>query len=88
MRIAPAAKMDDGWLDVVVVGDVILMRLLEAIPCPDVGRSARLSEVMRFRCRRVQLGTDRVALVHGDGEQLGHSPAEFEVVPGAVLVVA
>jgi diacylglycerol kinase family enzyme len=43
---------------------------------------------MRYRCRRVSLGTDRVALVHGDGEELGHSPAEFEVVPGAVLVVA
>jgi diacylglycerol kinase family enzyme len=74
---------------VTIVGDVSLTRLLEAMPVVLTSGDLRgFPEVMRYRCRRVSLGTDRVALVHGDGEELGHSPAEFEVVPGAVLVVA
>jgi diacylglycerol kinase (ATP) len=89
VRIAPAAKMDDGCLDVAIVGDVSLTRLLEAMPVVLTSGDLRgFSEVMRYRCRRVSLRTDRVALVHGDGEELGHSPAEFEVLAGAVLVMA
>lgn len=43
---------------------------------------------MRYRGRRISLRADRAAMVHGDGEELGTSPAEFEVVPGAVRVMA
>jgi diacylglycerol kinase (ATP) len=89
VRIAPAAKMDDGWLDVTIVGDLSLLRLLEAMPIMlTTGDLRGFTEVMRYRCRRVMLRADRVALVHGDGEELGCSPTEFEVVPGAVRVMA
>lgn len=89
VRIAPAAKMDDGWLDVTIVGDVSLLRLLEAMPIVlGTGDLRGFAEVRSYRCRRVTLRADRVALVHGDGEQLGRSPAEFEVLPGAVRVMA
>jgi diacylglycerol kinase (ATP) len=89
VRIAPAAKMDDGRLDVAIVGDVSLTRLLEAMPVVlSTGDLRGFPEVLRYRCGRVSLRTDRVAMVHGDGEELGHSPAEFEVVPGSVRVMA
>ena len=89
VRIAPGAKMDDGCLDVAIVGDVSLTRLLEAMPVVlSTGDLRGFPEVMRYRCRRVSLRTDRVTLVHGDGEELGHSPAEFEVLRGAIRVMA
>jgi diacylglycerol kinase (ATP) len=89
VRIAPDAKMDDGWLDVAIVGDVSLTRLLEAMPVVLTSGDLRgFPEVVRYRCRKVSLRTDRAALVHGDGEELGHSPAEFEVLRGAVRVMA
>jgi diacylglycerol kinase family enzyme len=81
--------MDDGWLDVAIVGDVSLTRLLEAMPVVLTSGDLRgFPEVVRYRCRKVSLRTDRAALVHGDGEELGHSPAEFEVLRGAVRVMA
>jgi diacylglycerol kinase (ATP) len=89
VRIAPDARMDDGWLDVAIVGDVSLLRLVEAIPI--VLRSGDLRgfpEVMRYRGRRISLRADRPAMVHGDGEELGVAPAEFEVVPEGVRVMA
>ena len=88
VRIAPDAKMDDGWLDVVLVGDVAWTRLVEAIPIVLTTGDLRFDEVKRFRCRRVVLRADRAVMVHGDGELLGKSPAEFEVEPGAIRVMA
>src|SRR5271170_3317568 len=88
VRIAPQAEMDDGLLDVVIVGDVGLMRLLEAIPIVLTNGDLRgFPEVTRYRCRRVALRADRAARVHGDGEALGVAPAEFEVLPGAIRVM-
>jgi diacylglycerol kinase (ATP) len=89
VRIAPQAEMDDGLLDVVVVGDVGLMRLLEAIPIVLTSGDLRgFPEVTRYRCRRVSLRADRATRVHGDGEALGEAPAEFEILPGAIRVMA
>lgn len=88
VRIAPDAKMDDGWLDLVLVGDVPWTRLVEAIPIVLTAGDLRFDEVKRFRSRRVLLRADRRAMVHGDGELLGESPAEFELLPGAIRVMA
>src|SRR5271156_885994 len=89
VRIAPQAEMDDGLLDVVIVGDVGLLRLLEAIPIVLTNGDLRgFPEVTRYRCRRVALRAERAAQVHGDGEELGVAPAEFEILPGAVRVMA
>ena len=88
VRIAPQAKMDDGLLDVVIVGDVGLMRLLEAIPIVlTTGDLRGFPEVTRYRCRHVSLRADRAARVHGDGEALGSAPAEFGILPGAIRVM-
>lgn len=88
LHIAPEAKMDDGWLDIVLVGQVRFLRLLKAIPIVLTSGDLRgFPEVQRFRCRKISMETDRVARVHGDGENLGESPAEFEVLPGAVQIM-
>jgi diacylglycerol kinase (ATP) len=89
LRIAAGARMDDGWLDVVLVGEVRLLRLLKAIPIVLTSGDLRsFPEVQRFRCRKIRMQTDRVARVHGDGEALAESPAEFEVLPAALRIMA
>ena len=70
VRIAPQAEMDDGLLDVVVVGDVGLLRLLDAIPIVLTSGDLRgFPEVRaiaadRFHCartgRRGCMGTGRI----------------------------
>jgi diacylglycerol kinase (ATP) len=88
VRIAPAARADDGWFDLVLVRDLEWSRFLEAIPILLTSGDLRFQEVERFRCQRVRLEADRCVEVHGDGESLGESPVEFEIVPGAVRVMA
>jgi diacylglycerol kinase (ATP) len=88
VRIAPAARMDDGWLDVVLVGEVEWTRLFETLPILLTTGNLRFEELHRYRCRRVCLEAGSPAKVHGDGELLGESPAQFEVIPGALRVMA
>lgn len=88
VHIAPEAKMDDGWLDVALIGEMGWLRLLQAIPIVlTSGDLHRFPEVRRYRCRRVVLEAARPAKVHGDGELLGESPVELEILPGAVRVM-
>ncbi|MGA7623053.1 MAG: diacylglycerol kinase family protein [Candidatus Acidiferrales bacterium] len=88
VRIAPDAKVDDGWLNVVIVGEVSLARLLEALPIVLTSGDLRgFPEVMRYRARQVALCADRLARVHGDGEELGQSPAHFKILPHAIRVM-
>jgi diacylglycerol kinase family enzyme len=80
--------MDDGLLDSVFVGEIRWPRLLEAIPIVLTSGDLRgFPEVRRFRSKRVVLQAERPAKVHGDGELLGESPVEFEVLPGALRVM-
>jgi diacylglycerol kinase (ATP) len=88
IRIASSAKLDDGRIDLVLVRPVAWPRFIEAMATLWTSGDLRFSEVERFRCRRVGVETDRSMKVHGDGEILGESPVEFEVVPGAIRVMA
>jgi diacylglycerol kinase (ATP) len=89
VRIAPNARMDDGLLEVVIVGEMSLLRLVEALPVVLTSGDLRgFPEVRRYSCRRVSLRADRLARVHGDGEELGVAPAEFAVLDGAIRVMA
>jgi len=89
VRVAPDAVMDDGWLDVVLVGEMPWFEVVDAL-VEILRRDSRLEReaILRFRARRVTLRADRAALFHGDGEVLGASPVEVEVLPGALRIVA
>src|SRR3984885_13965706 len=88
IRIAPDARMDDGWIDVALVQGVRLTRLVEAIPIILTSGDLRgFPEVRRYRCKRIVLQTERPAKVHGDGELLGETPVELTVLPRAVQVM-
>jgi diacylglycerol kinase (ATP) len=86
VKIEPAARMDDGWLNLVLVGDMPWTKLVEAIPPVLLTGDVRLPEIERHRARHLRLEASRKALLHGDGELLGEAPAEIEVLPGAVRI--
>jgi diacylglycerol kinase (ATP) len=88
IRIAPDARVDDGWLNVVIVASVPWTKLVEAIPILLTSGDVRFEEVKRFRCRRAHFETDRPIKIHADGEILGETPAEFELLPAALRVMA
>lgn len=96
MKIAPAAKVDDGLLDVVVIEAASRLELMRSLPKVYDGGHVDLPEVTVLTGTRVELRADaaRPVPVGGDGEPLGSlpplsgEPAVVEVLPGALSVIA
>src|SRR5579859_199716 len=87
IRIAPDALLDDGWLDAVLVEDLNTLQVLALLPRLLRSGELRTPRVKRFRVKSVRLTTDRPCLFHGDGEILGPTPVNIDVVPQAVRVL-
>ena len=88
IRLAPEARLDDGWLDAVIVGDLDALQVLALLPRLLWSGELRTRFAKRFRVKAVKLSTDRPCIFHGDGEILGPAPVEIEIVPGAVRVLS
>jgi diacylglycerol kinase (ATP) len=91
MRVAPRARLDDGQLDVVIVGDVGKLELLRVFPRVYRGDHVDHPAVMLARAPVATVVADRPFVPWGDGEPLAETPATevtFGVAEGALLVVA
>lgn len=87
MKIAPHARMDDGQLDVCVIGGVDRFKLACMFPTVYFGRHLRIREVEYFQTRRVRVETERPLDIYADGEFVCRTPVEIAVQPGALRVV-
>jgi diacylglycerol kinase (ATP) len=87
MKIAPRAKMDDGLLDVCVVGGVDPFKLFCMFPTVYSGRHLRIREVSYFHATRIRVETERPLDVYADGEYVCQTPVEVTVQPAALKVV-
>ena len=88
MKIAPQAKMDDGLLDVCVVGGVDPFKLLLMFPSVYAGRHLGIKEVEYFQAARVRVETGVPLDVYADGEYVCRTPVEIFLQRGALRIVA
>lgn len=89
MCVAPDAELDDGFFDVVAIGDVGRARMIFSSPRIYRGTHLSMDEVSHRRARTVRaepLGSEPVEL-DVDGETPGVLPATFRVLPRALAVV-
>ena len=89
MKIAPHAKVDDGFFDVVTIGDATSFRLLTNAPRLYFGAHLRMSEVTHKLAKQVvarPTRKDGEVRVEIDGEVVGRLPATFEIVPQTLRV--
>src|SRR5467141_503235 len=88
LRLAPGATLDDASLHVILIADINTFGLLQLLPRLIGSGELRTSLLKRWRVSKVRLTTRNPCLFHGDGEILGPTPVEIEVVPRAVRVLA
>ena len=89
MKIAPEAKLNDGLLDAVAVGDLDTLSMLTNVYRLYLGTHLGLREVQHAHARRVEVSADKVGeqvLIEIDGELSGMLPATFEILPRALCV--
>jgi diacylglycerol kinase (ATP) len=87
MRIAPRARMDDGQLDVCVIGGVDPFKLACLFPTVYFGRHLGVREVEYFQAARVRVETEAPFEVYADGEYVCQTPVEVSVESAALRVI-
>ena len=87
MKIAPRAKMDDGLLDICIVGAVSPLRLLRLFPRVYSGHHLSMREVEYFQASRVRIETEHPLDVYADGEYVCRTPVEVGLHRAALKIV-
>src|SRR5580704_13782686 len=87
MKIAPRARMDDGQLDVCVIGGIDPFKLACLFPTVYFGRHLGIREVEYFQAARVRVETEAPFEVYADGEYVCQTPVEVSVESAALRVI-
>jgi YegS/Rv2252/BmrU family lipid kinase len=87
MKIAPEAKMDDGVLDVCIVGAVNRMKLFSMFPTVYAGKHLGIRGVSYFQAERARVETEHPLDVYADGEYVCRTPVEISIQRAALKVI-
>ncbi len=88
MHIAPNAVMTDGLFDVVLLADLSKWAVLRGTPSLFSGRHIMRKGVSVHRARTVSAYpiNEQAVLIDLDGEQAGHLPAHYTILPGPIEI--
>ncbi len=84
--MAPEAKIDDGLLDVTLLGKISRRRLLRLFPSVFRGEHVQYPEVETFTAQRIKVASDQPKILSPDGELIGTTPAEVRCLHQALDV--
>ena len=86
MKLAPHARPDDGLFDVIFIGDVTKLDFVLTAPKLYRGTYLAHPKVGHARSATVAVDAPEPLPIELDGEQVGTTPARWEIVPGALRV--
>ncbi len=88
IHIAPAARADDGLLEVCLVKRAGFLRIMSLIPALLKGEHGKAPEVSFLSTSRITIEAEQPVEMWADGEPLGFSPLDIKVAPQALKTVA
>ena len=86
LRITHGASLDDGLLDVVIIGPMSKARLVRVYPMLFSGKHVGIPEYEHHRVRSVTVAAPGIS-AYADGERIGALPLTVDVVPRALRVL-
>jgi YegS/Rv2252/BmrU family lipid kinase len=87
MRLAPHARLDDGALDVILIGECSPLRYARTLPTVFRGTHVREPMVHELRGAELRVDADRPFTVYADGDPIGNLPITMRAVPAALQVL-
>ena len=87
MQLAPAADLDDGQLDVVVIHHLPRPRFLLVLPTVFTGTHVNQKIVETSRARTIEIAASRPLTLYADGDPIAELPVRISVLPGAMRVI-
>lgn len=87
MRQAPNALPDDGLFDLTLIKDMKKLSVIASIRRLYNGTIGQHKKVMTLVGKFIRIESETPVLLETDGESLGHSPFDFQIVPKSVRVI-
>jgi diacylglycerol kinase (ATP) len=87
MKVTPTAVVDDGLLDILVVGPLSRIAFLRIFPKVFAGTHIEDPRVRIIKAKKIRIEADGV-VAYTDGERFAGLPVDIEVKPGALKVFA
>jgi diacylglycerol kinase (ATP) len=87
MRISPESIVDDGLLDLIIAENMSRAQLLTPFQRIFAGKHIGHPRITNLQGRRVRIASERPLPLLIDGDTIGTTPLEAEVVPGAIRMV-
>lgn len=87
MRIAPNAVLNDGVFDIIILGDLSKLEIFKSFPLIYSGKHLDNPKLKQLRGKKIIVRCTEKALLEIDGEQLGTSDAEFDILPGVINIL-
>ncbi|MFH1121559.1 MAG: diacylglycerol kinase family protein [Bacteroidota bacterium] len=87
MMQAPDAIPDDGLFDVTIITRVSRFLVIRSVKKLYDGSFLSMPQVKTFRGAHVEIVSNPDLYLETDGESLGHTPMQFEVIPLGIRVV-
>lgn len=84
MIIAPQAEPDDGFFDLILIGDMKKLEIIRNTPLLYSGAIAKNPKVIMLKARSIQVRSQDEVYTEYDGEIGGKLPADFSVVEKAL----
>jgi len=89
MKIAPNARLNDGFFDIINIGDIPALKVILNSYSLYQGTHLNLSEVGKTLAKKVEakpFEKNQQIQIEADGELLGKLPAKFEIIPNALKI--
>ena len=87
MLQTPNAKPDDGLLDLTVIKAMGRLRVITSLKKLYDGHILDHPLIEGFTGKRIRIDSNPPIYVETDGESLGHTPVEFEILPKSLQVI-
>ena len=87
MTVAPDAQLDDGCLDIRVFEHFSKWELIRHFASIAFGRRRYVPHISTHRSRFVRISSRHPLPARADSRDLGSTPVEFRVLPGALRVI-
>ena len=84
MRVAPEARIDDGWLDICIIAEAGRWEFIRAFPRVFAGTHVGHPKVTMLRARNIVIESEPPLPLLVDGEVIGTTPVTFSLSPGIV----
>ncbi|MGQ9619902.1 MAG: diacylglycerol/lipid kinase family protein [Bacteroidales bacterium] len=87
MRQTPDALPDDGFLDITVIREIGRLEIIKNLKILYDGTILSHPKVDGYRTKNLKVESETLLFIEADGESLGHTPAEFSIIPSGINII-